>query len=118
MSEPKNETCQKIEWSNDNCGKPAKVEYKGKFYCGIHNPERRVKKVIERNEKLAREKKLRELNSELNKWENAIEIVAYKRESFAIHTTEWAEHNAVYVELLSSKKYLELKTEIEKLSKE
>ena len=42
------EKCSKQVWSGSwhtrPCKKPGKVQHEGKWYCGVHNPERRIKR--------------------------------------------------------------------------
>ena len=38
-------------WSSHHCGKPAKIEHKGGYYCGIHDPIRKETERIERDKK-------------------------------------------------------------------
>ena len=39
------------------CGKPGKIEYNGKWYCGVHDPIKKEAKRAERYKKLIEEQK-------------------------------------------------------------
>jgi hypothetical protein len=47
-------------WRFYACGKKAKVEHKGKFYCGIHDPVRATEKIVARNAKWDAETKAKQ----------------------------------------------------------
>ena len=51
MSDLKGKTCQFAQPWEPGCGKPAKTEHEGKFYCGIHNPVKQAAKLKARNER-------------------------------------------------------------------
>lgn len=42
-------------WVFRKCNKPAKMEYKGKYYCGVHDPVKREEKKKVRNAKWEKE---------------------------------------------------------------
>lgn len=57
----KGETCcvpSGTSWHPSRCGRPAKVEVDGEFYCGIHNP------IKAEARKAIREKEMRERYAE------------------------------------------------------
>lgn len=40
--------CNPAGWGG-RCGKPAKMQHNGKFYCGVHDPVKRAAKHAERD---------------------------------------------------------------------
>ena len=51
-----NETCQEKvwptgSWSGYPCGKKGKVEHDGKWYCGIHSPEAKERRIAKSDER-------------------------------------------------------------------
>lgn len=52
MSELKPTCCKVISyngWPQGKCGKPSKIEYEGRHYCGIHNPIAKAEKNAIKN---------------------------------------------------------------------
>jgi len=52
-------------WSTQICNKPSKVEVEGKYYCGIHNPNRISDKFAKQSAKFEKKNALRDLNNKL-----------------------------------------------------
>lgn len=61
--------CEKVHegYRTYGCRNKAKVERDGKFYCGVHDPEKAKAKRAARDAKLAHEYKIRECKSKLQK---------------------------------------------------
>ena len=50
--------CEKERWENwrlTKCGKSAKIEFKSRYYCGLHDPIKKEKKQKERLAKWEKE---------------------------------------------------------------
>jgi hypothetical protein len=58
MSELKPTCCAGVShngWSRGVCGKPSKIEHKGKHYCEVHNPVKRKEKQDKRDAEMRAE---------------------------------------------------------------
>jgi len=72
-------TCQKRVWDRFNsytCGKTAKVESNGQWFCGIHSPEADAKRKAKSAAKSA------EWNRQWREKEQAAKLTAFKLECF------------------------------------
>lgn len=72
-----NKCCKTVGWDvlyNEHfeCGKPGKVERDGKWYCGIHNPERAEVRQAERNAKYEKDRALTSARWEVSRLEKRV----------------------------------------------
>lgn len=69
MSDLKGKMCCEKVWGgyyHHTCGRTAKVEVDGKYYCGIHDPIKRKEKEDERDAKRRREREIDKVYVEIH----------------------------------------------------
>ncbi len=96
MSDLKGKTCQFARPWGPRCGKPAKTEHEGKFYCGIHNPVKRAARQAEGRVKLALKREdLRIRKARKEAGEEALELLKLiKMQDFPANSLSYLQSKA------------------------
>jgi uncharacterized Zn finger protein (UPF0148 family) len=74
------------QWHRIACGKTAKVEHEGKWYCGIHDP---VKKAAKDKEREAKWKAQWELDAQRNRMQSAAPELYERLQATTDYMARW-----------------------------